>query len=137
MTSQRFDYIGDGLTVRGGLGNDVIWANKGDNRLFGDEGNDRIVGASGNDIIVGGAGNDSLHGGGGDDIFAFGGDWGQDTIEQLTTGKVTLWFDEGDLSKWNEAKRTYTDGVNSVIVLGEAEVQMELYQHSNKTVFRC
>ncbi len=118
LTSQRFVYLGDGMTVRGGIGNDVIWANKGDNWLFGDEGNDRIVGASGNDIIVGGAGNDSLHGGGGDDIFAFGGDWGQDTIEQLTTGKVTLWFANGEESKWNASTLTYRDGKNSVMVSG-------------------
>ncbi|MBO7089486.1 MAG: hypothetical protein J6W70_06245, partial [Lentisphaeria bacterium] len=44
MTSQRFEYIGDGLTIRGGEGNDTIWANKGDNWLFGDAGNDRLVG---------------------------------------------------------------------------------------------
>ena len=50
MTSQRFEYIGDGLTIHGGDGNDTIWANKGDNRLFGDAGNDRIVVASSNDV---------------------------------------------------------------------------------------
>ena len=84
-----------GMTVRGGLGDDVIWANTGNNRLFGDAGNDRIVGALDNDIIVGGAGDDSLHGGGGDDIFAFGGNFGQDTVEQLPySGKLTLWFDD-------------------------------------------
>ena len=118
LTSQRFVYLGDGVTVRGGIGNDVIWANKGDNWLFGDEGNDRIVGASGNDVIVGGAGNDSLHGGGGEDIFAFGGDWGQDTVEQLATGKVTLWFANGEESKWNASTLTYRDGKNSVTVSG-------------------
>ncbi|MBP1583970.1 MAG: hypothetical protein J6866_08440, partial [Victivallales bacterium] len=93
LTSQRFEYVGDGLTVRGGLGNDVIWANTGDNWLFGDEGNDRIVGAPGNDVLAGGAGNDTLHGGGGDDIFAFGGKWGNDTVQQLAGGSSLLWFD--------------------------------------------
>ena len=93
LTSQRFEYVGDGLTVRGGLGNDVIWANTGDNWLFGDEGNDRIVGASGNDVLAGGAGNDTLHGGGGDDIFAFGGKWSNDTVQQLAGGSSLLWFD--------------------------------------------
>ena len=119
LTSQRFEYIGGGMTVRGGLGDDVIWANRGDNWLFGDAGNDRIVGASGNDVLVGGAGNDALHGGGGNDIFAFGGDWGNDTVEQLADGKVTLWFQDGDDSKWNAATRTYADGANSVQVVGE------------------
>jgi Ca2+-binding RTX toxin-like protein len=120
LTSQRFDYVGNGMTVRGGLGDDVIWANTGNNWLFGDAGNDRIVGASGDDVIVGGAGNDSMHGGGGDDIFAFGGNWGQDTVEQLADGKVTLWFKDGDETKWNDQTLTYIDGDNSVKVSGVA-----------------
>ena len=126
LTSQRFAYVGDGVTVRGGLGNDVIWANKGDNWLFGDAGDDRIVGASGDDVLVGGAGNDSLHGGGGDDVFAFGGAWGQDSVAQLAGGTVTLWFQEGIEGNWNEETLTYTDGDNSVTVTGVARENITL-----------
>ena len=118
MTSQRFEYTGDGLVIRGGDGDDVIWANKGDNLLFGDAGNDRIAGASGDDVIVGGIGNDSMHGGGGNDVFTFCDNWGMDTVEQLETGKVTLWFVSGSLDNWDEASLTYTDGENSVKVSG-------------------
>jgi len=118
LTSNRIEYTGNGLTIRGGDGNDTIWANKGDNRLFGDAGNDRIVGASGNDVIVGGIGNDSMHGGGGDDIFTFCDNWGEDTVEQLENGKVTLWFTNGSLDNWNAKTLTYTDGKNSVTVSG-------------------
>lgn len=125
MTSQRFEYVGDGLTIRGGDGNDTIWATKGDNFLFGDAGNDRIVGASGNDVIAGGIGNDRMHGGGGDDIFTFGENWGTDTVEQLATGSVTLWFASGDESKWNADTMTYTDGENSVKVTGVSEVTLK------------
>ena len=125
MTSCRIEYIGDGLTVRGGDGDDVIWANKGDNLLFGDDGNDRIVGASGNDVIAGGVGNDRMHGGGGDDIFTFCGNWGTDTVEQLETGTVTLWFAEGSIDNWDEASQTYTDGENSVTVRGDAPVSLK------------
>ena len=121
LTSQRFEYVGTGMTVRGGLGDDVIWANEGDNVLFGDAGNDQIIGASGNDVIVGGVGNDILHGGGGEDLFVFGDNWGSDTVEQAAAGKVTLWFDKGDEGKWDEETRTYTDGDNSVKVIGECE----------------
>jgi Ca2+-binding RTX toxin-like protein len=126
LTSQRFEYVGGGMTVKGGLGDDVIWANKGDNTLFGDAGNDRIVGAGGNDVIVGGSGDDSMHGGGGDDIFAFGGDWGNDIVEQLADGKVTLWFDNGSLDKWNEATLTYKDGDKSVVVNGVSAENISL-----------
>ena len=118
MTSQQFEYIGDGLTIRGGEGNDTIWANKGDNWLFGDAGNDRIVGASGNDVIAGGIGNDRMHGGGGNDVFTFCDNWGVDNVEQLATGSVTLWFAEGSKDNWDEATLTYTDGDNSVKVSG-------------------
>ena len=125
MTSQRFEYTGDGLTIRGGDGNDTIWTNKGNNWLFGDAGNDRIVGASGNDVIAGGIGNDRMHGGGGDDIFTFCDNWGADEVEQLAGGSVMLWFASGDESKWNAEKLTYTDGDNSVTVKGVASVTLK------------
>ncbi|MBO4344511.1 MAG: hypothetical protein J5833_02070, partial [Victivallales bacterium] len=115
LTSQRFEYVGGGMTVRGGLGNDVIWANKGNNLLFGDAGDDRIVGASGNDVIVGGSGDDSMHGGGGDDIFCFCDDWGNDTVAQAAGGTVTLWFKNGNV-QLDDTNLTYTDGTNSVTV---------------------
>ena len=120
MTSQRFEYTGGGLIIRGGDGNDTIWANKGDNWLFGDAGNDRIVGASGNDVIAGGIGNDSMHGGGGNDVFAFCDNWGVDTVEQLASGTVTLWFDHGSLENWNAETLTYIyiEGICSVTVSG-------------------
>ena len=118
LTSKRFGYSG-GVKVSGGDGNDTIWANSGDNKLFGDAGNDRLVGASGNDVLVGGIGNDSMHGGGGDDIFAFCDGWGNDTVEQLSGGKVTLWFESGDEANWNPDTLTYDeDGVNTVKVSG-------------------
>ena len=118
LTSQRFEYVGGGLTVRGGSGDDVIWANKGDNLLCGDAGNDRLVGASGNDVLVGGIGDDSMHGGGGNDVFAFCENWGADAVEQLAEGKVTLWFASGNEEKWDAAELTYADGTNSVTVRG-------------------
>ena len=120
MTSQRFEYVGGGLTIKGGDGSDVLWANKGDNLLFGDAGNDRIVGADGNDVIVGGIGNDRMHGGGGDDIFTFCEEWGADTVEQLAGGSVMLWFVSGSEENWNAETLTYTDGGNSVKVSGIA-----------------
>ena len=118
LTSQRFKYVGDGVKIYGGLGDDTIWANNGSNTLYGDAGNDRIVGGAGNDLIAGGAGNDSLHGGGGNDIFTFCADWGNDTVEQLADGEITLWFESGSESNWNADTLTYTNGANSVKVSG-------------------
>ena len=126
MTSQRFEYIGEGLTIRGGDGNDTIWANKGNNFLFGDAGNDRIIGASGNDVIVGGIGKDSMHGGGGKDTFTFCENWGVDNVEQLADGEVVLWFAEGSFDNWDATSLTYTDGTNSVKVSGVTAEQVTL-----------
>ena len=125
MTSQRFSGA-SGMTIRGGAGNDVIWANNGANRLFGDEGDDRIIGGAGNDVIVGGAGSDVLNGFGGDDIFCFGGNWGNDTVLQDESGTVTLWFDSGSEDLWDAETRTYTaDAGRTVTVLGTAEVTLK------------
>ena len=118
LTSQRFAYVGDGVKICGGLGDDTIWANNGNNILFGDAGNDRIVGGSDDDIIIGGAGNDSMHGGEGDDIFCFGENWGKDTVEQLVGREITLWFESGSENNWDASALTYTDGTNSVKVSG-------------------
>ena len=118
MTSQQFSYIGDGVTIYGGSGDDVIWANNGNNILFGDAGSDRIVGGSGKDVIIGGSGDDSMHGGGGNDTFTFGENWGYDTVEQLNGGEVTLWFESGSESNWDASTLTYSDGINSVQVIG-------------------
>ncbi|MBO5695264.1 MAG: hypothetical protein J6S98_07660 [Lentisphaeria bacterium] len=125
MTSQQFAYSGDGVTIYGGSGNDTIWANNGANTLFGDAGNDRIVGGAGNDYIIGGSGNDAMHGGGGNDIFCFGGNWGNDTVEQLSGGSVTLWIDGGSMRYWDAATLTYTDGANSITVSGVSNVTLK------------
>ncbi len=126
MTSQRFEYVGDGQTLCGGDGNDTIWANKGANWLFGDAGDDRITGASGNDVIAGGIGDDRMHGGGGNDVFTFCENWGTDTVKQLAGGSVTLWFESGSIDNWDEETLTYSDGDNSVTVSGVSTEQIEL-----------
>ena len=137
MTSQRFEYTGGDLLISGGDGDDVIWANKGSrNSLFGDAGNDRIVGASGDDVIVGGIGNASMHGGGGDDIFTFCENWGTDTVEQLATGTVTLWFISGSMENWNAETLTYSDGGNSVTVSGVSADQVTLkFEYGGSRLF--
>ncbi len=115
-----------GLTVYAGDGNDVVWANRGDNVLFGDAENDILVGAGGNDILVGGSGNDTLHGGGGNDIFCFCENWGNDTVEQLSSCGVTLWFQNGSMDNWDAEALTYSDGANTVSVKGVAAESISL-----------
>ena len=124
LTSSKYAYVGDDMTVFGGAGDDTIWANSGVNTLYGDAGNDRIIGGSGNDFIIGGAGNDALHGGGGNDTFCFGANWGNDTVEQLANGKVILRFETGSMNNWNAATGVYSDGNNTVTVTGTGDIEL-------------
>ena len=124
MTSKDYTAELAGMTVRGGSGNDVVWGAAGGNRLFGDAGNDRIAGGTDDDVIAGGAGDDKLAGGGGNDTFTFGGNWGNDVISQAANGTVTLWFESGSLSNWDEATLTYSDNGNIVKFSGVSAAQI-------------
>ncbi len=126
LTSSRFTE-NDSIRIHGGAGHDVIWSGDGANILFGDAGNDRIIGGSGDDVLSGGSGNDVLHGGGGSDIFCFGGNWGNDTVQQFTGAgnSVTLYFDFARSEvNWNETVLTYSRNGNSVTVTGVEKVTL-------------
>ena len=131
MTSERWTYSGSNIRIFGGDGNDVLWGGAESNILSGDAGNDRLAGASGNDILIGGSGNDLLLGGGGDDIFIFGAGWGEDTVEQLTSGSVTLWFESGSSANWNNETLTYSDGECKVSVKGCADIMLKFGDDSS------
>jgi hypothetical protein len=126
MTSSRMVYDGGALCIRGGSGNDVIWAAGEENSLFGDTGDDRITGSGGFDLIVGGSGDDHLSSGGGNDIFAFCENWGTDTVEITDASCITLWFASGTESNWDSDNRIYRDGNNTVTVLGGKDSLIEL-----------
>ena len=114
LSSQKFDHSVS-TTVFGGAGNDTIWSC---GHLYGDAGDDRLIGSEGEDWFIGGSGNDVMHGGGGVDYFFFGGNWGNDTVEQLAGGHIYLVFENGSQSNWNSETMTYTDGANSVKLTG-------------------
>ena len=120
LTSKRFAETDRKIDVHGGNGDDTVWGGNGDGSLlFGDLGDDTVKGGTGNDFIIGGSGDDMLYGNGGNDTFIFGAeDWGTDQITQKNGGTVRLWFASGDESNWDASTMTYTDGENSVTVLG-------------------
>lgn len=69
------------ITLRGGAGNDELFAAAGGDMLIGGSGNDRLIarggadsvlGGEGSDRLVGGSGNDLLRGGPGDDVLIGG-----------------------------------------------------------------
>jgi hypothetical protein len=55
------------VTMRGGLGHDVLIGGSGPDKLIGGPGDDRLIGGPGNDLIFGGPGDDLIRGGPGDD----------------------------------------------------------------------
>jgi Ca2+-binding RTX toxin-like protein len=61
--------VKQGITVDGGIGDDVIIGGGGDDKLSGGSGKDVIAGRGGNDTISGGRGDDFLTGGTGNDVI--------------------------------------------------------------------
>ena len=117
MTSSKFKYVGEGMTIHGGDGDDVLWSNKGSNVLCGDAGDDWLIGA-GNcaEVFVGGTGDDTLNGVSGDNVFCFGEAWGQDSLQQAQ-GTATLVFVAGlEGYNWNAEDRIFTCGENTLTV---------------------
>jgi Ca2+-binding RTX toxin-like protein len=64
--------VRQGLTLRGGSGDDTIIGGSGNDRIFGGGGNDVLAGRGGNDYINGGNGNDTILGGRGNDTLVGG-----------------------------------------------------------------
>ncbi|MBE6391577.1 MAG: hypothetical protein E7042_05165 [Lentisphaerae bacterium] len=129
LSSSQFEFESREVTVYGGAGNDVIWANRtGENNVFyGDAGDDLLIGSAGNDVLIGGSGDDRFCGGGGNDLFCFGGEWGSDVIEQSAGGRVNLWLESGSIANWYADTLTYTDGENSIRVTGVADSDISVY----------
>jgi len=85
--------LGNGSTITGTAGDDVISGSNGDDNISGVGGNDSLFGNNGNDILNGGDGNDRLFGGAGNDIL-----YGGNGNDQLTgnAGTDTLYGGVGD-----------------------------------------
>lgn len=75
-----------------------------------------------NSTTVNSSGRIHIYSGGGNDIFCFGENWGNDTVNQLANGTVTLWFENDNVLE--ESPQCYTDGINYVTVSGVSEVTL-------------
>ena len=79
--------------LTGSAHDDELTGDDGNNILDGGEGDDILHGMGGDDTLIGGTENDELVGGPGDDTFAFGDEWGDDTVvEEETEGSDTFDF---------------------------------------------
>ena len=95
-----YDYIyglnGRNNIIRGGGGDDVLYAGNGKDTLTGGAGNDKLYSGSGIDILDGGVGNDILYAGNGNTTFWWENGSGNDVINAynngVNRGKDTLQF---------------------------------------------
>lgn len=87
------------VTILGGAGDDILWANVGNDTISGAAGNDIIDGGPGNDMlngdqdndqIFGGAGDDYINGGTGDDILYGGTDLGLMSLDKDFLDNITF-----------------------------------------------
>ncbi|MGO4704412.1 putative Ig domain-containing protein [Microvirga sp. 2MCAF38] len=67
--NQRIVLGADDDTIHGGAGNDYIGSHGGNDVLYGDDGNDTVAGGVGHDSLFGGEGNDTLYGEDGNDYL--------------------------------------------------------------------
>lgn len=102
--------------VGGGNGDDLIAGGQDNDRLYGDAGDDQIWGGSENDILSGGQGQDILHGGSGNDILRGGsetdmlfGDTGDDTLSGHR-GDDHLWGGAGQDKLYGNSGNDHLDG---------------------------
>ncbi|SEA83603.1 Ca2+-binding protein, RTX toxin-related [Desulfuromusa kysingii] len=97
--------LSEGSLLDGGLGNDSLYGNVGDDSLVGGAGNDVFEARAGDDTLAGGVGNDTLKGEAGDDTYIFNRGDGIDTIHDLAT--IKRW-QYGQV--WNDATNSYNWG---------------------------
>ncbi|WP_191602171.1 Ig-like domain-containing protein [Marinomonas algicola] len=121
--------VGSGIQVRGGAGNNVVFAGAGNqdiilgaeddelhagdgNDLVGSKGGDDVLfGDAGNDTVVGGTGNDTLNGGTGDDVLQGGQQSkGEFTFSLTADGKIQTTYipDDADFSDLGAVSASFT-----------------------------
>jgi len=127
MWSTSGDEVTDGLNtinwdtpvrnILAGSGNDLINGDGEAAYIAAGAGNDTIYGWDGNDILDGGSDNDSLDGGNGANSYVFKNNWGNDTINNSSSGDyVDLSGVTSDLTVTLEssAGTEISDGINTV-----------------------
>jgi Ca2+-binding RTX toxin-like protein len=111
LEGSAFDDVLYGLAgddnLTGLAGNDEIEGGDGNDFLRGNDGDDRLIGGNGDDELRGDAGNDIMYGGGGADLIV-GGDG--DDLGVGGGGNDTIRLGKGNDSSWAGGGNDYIDG---------------------------
>jgi len=127
-TDNSFDF--SALTIKGALSN--IDAGGGNDTVIGSSIAETILGNWGNDNLNGGLGNDRLVGGSGADTFAFGTDWGKDTVADFKHGTDKLDFGDAGVADLAALSMTQV-GRNTVINYDGDQVVLQNVKMSTLT----
>jgi Ca2+-binding RTX toxin-like protein len=114
------------------IGNASIDGGGGNDTLTGSAGNDDMLGSWGNDRLTGGSGDDRLTGGSRSDTFAFGTDWGSDTVTDFRRGTDKLDLRDAGVNDLAALSITQVGG-NTVITFDGDQVVLQNVQTSNLT----
>lgn len=110
----------DDDTISGGSGQDELHGDSGEDSMRGGFGDDSLYGGTGDDTLDGGSGSDVLHGGWGADVFVFGGQKGNDVVDDFNPHKDWLEFN-GD---HGEPEIKIMEG-KTIIFYGDTTVTLE------------
>lgn len=145
LTTSRFSDSNPDLIIRGGNGDDTLWAADDGARLFGDQDNDTLCGGNGDDLLCGGSGDDTLRGGSGSNLYAFGENWGHDTVILSPSEDFRLWFDAPITRQnlficYDDHTAVISSGDNSLTVQGCATDSLDaclIFGEADQTRFAC
>lgn len=115
------------LATTGTSGNDTLYGDENANTMLGAAGNDALDGRSGNDRLEGGAGNDSLTGGSGNDTFVFKAGFGQDTINDFTSGSDVVEFHDGIFANYTAVLAAASASGNDTVIAVDPTTSITLH----------